>query len=415
MTATLAALLNAAARGRPTAQSTEPPTTSRVWNHTPMASNFECSDTVVNRLYKNIVWTQRANFLDLPTDCPQRDERFGWTGDAQIYVRAATCNADVAAFYSKWLRELMESQRPSGTFPGYAPFPFQHGWDFGTAWCDAGVICPWTVYKVYGDPRIIARCWEPMTRFMDWRKATSKEFLGVSHGNDWGDWLSLGGKTPLEYIDTAYFAYATRLMAKMAQALGNRPQLAEYQELFTRIKEAFNKKYVKPDGSLQVDTQTAYALALWMDLLPENLRHPAGAILARKINESADEKNSGIATGFLGTRPLLPVLSATGQHDLAVRLLQSRKFPSWGFEVENGATTIWERWNSFTKEKGFGGEQNASMNSFSHYSFGAVCEWMFTTLAGIDTDSFVGRQRDDPPGCARSGHELHSRDPSAPR
>jgi alpha-L-rhamnosidase len=353
---------------------------------TPMASDFECSDPVVNRLFKNIVWTQRANFLDLPTDCPQRDERFGWTGDAQIYVRAATCNADVAAFYSKWLRELMESQRPSGTFPGYAPFPFQHGWDFGTAWCDAGVICPWTVFRAYGDTRILSRCWEPMTRFMEWRKATSKEFLGVPHGNDWGDWLSLGGKTPLEYIDTAYFAYATRLMAEMAQAFGNRPQLTEYQELFARIKEAFNKKYVKPDGSLQVDTQTAYALALWMDLLPENLRQPAGVILARKISEGADEKNSGIATGFLGTRPLLPVLSAIGQNDLAVRLLQSRKFPSWGFEVENGATTIWERWNSFTKEKGFGGEQNAAMNSFSHYSFGAVCEWMFTTLAGIDTD-----------------------------
>ena len=143
---------------------------------TPLTSGFECSDPMVNRLFKNVVWTQRANFIDLPTDCPQRDERFGWTGDAQAYVGTATYNADVAAFYTKWLRELMESQRPSGTFPGYAPFPFQHGWDFGTAWCDAGVICPWTIWKAYGDTRIIERCWEPMTRFIAWRKRREQGF-----------------------------------------------------------------------------------------------------------------------------------------------------------------------------------------------------------------------------------------------
>ena len=145
---------------------------------TPLASAFECSDPMVNRLFQNVVWTQRANFVDLPTDCPQRDERFGWTGDAQAYVRTATYNADAAAFYTKWLRELMESQRPSGTFPGYAPYPFQHGWDFGTAWCDAGVICPWTIYRVYGDTQIIERCWEPMTRFMQWRRQTEPGIAG---------------------------------------------------------------------------------------------------------------------------------------------------------------------------------------------------------------------------------------------
>ncbi|HWH68380.1 MAG TPA: family 78 glycoside hydrolase catalytic domain, partial [Candidatus Sulfotelmatobacter sp.] len=178
---------------------------------TPLTSGFECSDPMANRLFKNIVWTQRANFLDLPTDCPQRDERFGWTGDAQIYVRAATYNADVAAFYTKWLRELMESQRPSGAFPDFAPRPFQHHGDFATAWGDAGVICPWTIYQAYGDKRILERCWEPMTRFINWRKSTSRDCLGVEHGNDWGDWLSMGGKTPIAYIDTVYFAYSTRL------------------------------------------------------------------------------------------------------------------------------------------------------------------------------------------------------------
>lgn len=359
---------------------------------TPLASAFECSDPVPNRLFKNVVWTQRANFLDLPTDCPQRDERFGWTGDAQIYVRAATYNADVAAFYTKWLRELMESQRPSGTFPGYAPYPFQHGWDFGTAWCDAGVICPWTIWRAYGDTRIIERCWPAMVKFLEWRKSTSQDFLGIKHGNDWGDWLSFGTKTPLEYVDTVYFAYSARLMAEMAEAIGKTTEATEYRQLFDRVKAAFGQKYLQANGTLAVDTETAYALALYVDLIPAEQRQAVGRILANKLRQGETSDNSGMTTGFLGTRPLLPVLSEVGEHDLAVRHFQSRKFPSWGYEVEQGATTIWERWNSYTKDKGFGGSQNASMNSFAHYSFGAVCEWMFFRLAGIDTDG-PGYQR----------------------
>jgi alpha-L-rhamnosidase len=348
---------------------------------TPLVSTFECSDPMVNRLFKNIVWTQRANFLDLPTDCPQRDERFGWTGDAQAYVRSATYNADTGAFYTKWLRELMESQRPSGTFPGYAPYPFQHGWDFGSAWCDAGVICPWTIWQVYGDTRIIDQCWEPMTRFMAWRQATSRDNLGVAHGNEWGDWLSQGENTPLEYVDTVYFAYTAHLMADMARATGRDAEAQQYAELFDRIAKAFNGKYLRADGSLAVDTQTAYALALFANLVPRDHRKACGARLAEKIAANGHR----MATGFLGTRPLLPVLSSVGQNDLAVRLLQSRSFPSWGYEIEQGATTIWERWDSYTKEDGFG-RHNAAMNSFSHYAFGAVCEWMFSTLVGIDTE-----------------------------
>jgi len=356
---------------------------------TRLTGGFECSDPVINRLYKNIVWTQRANFIDLPTDCPQRDERFGWTGDAQAFVRTATYNADVAAFYTKWLRELMESQRPSGTFPGYAPFPFQHGWDFGTAWCDAGIICPWTIWQAYGDTRIIERCWPHMVKFLDWRKATSKDFLGVKHGNEWGDWLSFGLKTPLEFIDTAYFAYSARLMSEMAAAIGKSAAAHAYCELFDNIKAAFNREYVKPDGSLTVDSQTAYVLALQMDLLSPSLRMKAGKILADKLRAGETADNSGMTTGFLGTRPLLPALSSVGENDLAVKHFQSRKFPSWGYEVEQGATTIWERWNSYTKDKGFG---DPGMNSFAHYAFGAVGEWMFSTLAGIDTDG-PGYQR----------------------
>ena len=356
---------------------------------TPLTSGFECSDPMANRLFKNVVWTQRANFLDLPTDCPQRDERFGWMGDAQIYVHCATLNADVAAFYTKWLREVMESQRPSGTFPGYCPYPFQHGWDFGTAWCDAGVICPWTVWQAYGDTRIIERCWPFMVKFMDWRLATSRNFLGINHGNDWGDWLSFGKKTPLEYVDTVYFAYTAKLMADMAAAIGKPDEAAKYSELFQRVKTAFNEKYVQADGRLTVDNETAYALALYMELLPPDGRAKLGKILADKLRTGETADNSGMTTGFLGTRPLLPVLTSLGENDLAVKHFQSRKFPSWGYEVEQGATTIWERWNSFTKEHGFGGadgKQNASMNSFAHYSFGAVCEWMINDLAGIQSD-----------------------------
>ena len=353
---------------------------------TPLTSSFECSDPVANRLFKNVVWTQLANFIDLPTDCPQRDERLGWTGDAQIYIRTATYNADVAAFFTKWLQELMQSQRSSGTFPGYAPYPFQLKVDFGTAWADAGIICPWTIWHVYGDTRIVERCWPNMVRFMDWRKATSTNSLGIVHGNDWGDWLSIGSKTPLDYIDTVYFAYSANLMSQMASAIGKKQAADDYYQLFEKVKAAFGRKYLKADGSLTVDTQTAYTLALYMDLLPENLRDRAGKILADKLRAGETASDSGMTTGFLGTRPLLLELSDAGQNDLAVKHFQSHKYPSWGYEVDQGATTIWERWNGYTKENGFGGEQNTKMNSFAHYSFGAVCEWMFSHLAGIDTD-----------------------------
>ena len=356
---------------------------------TPLTSGFECSDPVPNRLFKNVVWTQRANFVDVATDCPQRDERMGWAGDAQVYVRCATYNADIAAFYTKWLREMMESQRPNGAFPNYAPFPFRHDWGFAVAWGDAGVICPWTIWQAYGDTRIIERCWPFMVKFLDWRKAASPDFLGINHGSDVGDWLNMNDPTPIEYIDTVYFGYTAKLMADMAQAVGKNQAAAEYRALFNRIKAAFARKYVKPDGALTVDSQTAYALALFMDLMPAELRANAGKILAAKLCGGETADNSGMTTGFLGTRPLLPVLTSVGENDLAVKHFQSQKFPSWGYEVAQGATTIWEHWDSYTKANGFGGmdnKQNSSMNSFAHYSFGAVCEWMIGDLAGIQSD-----------------------------
>ncbi len=349
---------------------------------TPLASSFECSDPMVNRLFRNVVWTQRANFFEVPTDCPQRDERLGWMGDAQIYIRTATYNADVAAFFTKWLDDLEEAQRPSGAYPDYAPYPMQHGGRgkaFASAWMDAGIICPWTIYHVYGDRRVIRRHYDSMKRFMDFRRRNSPDGLGVAVGNGWGDWLALGQETPVEYVDTIYFAYTAKLMAEMAAAIGQKEDAADYRDLLARIRAAFAKKYLQPDGTLTVDTQTAYATALWVGLVPADRQRQA----ADRLEQLIAANGGRMATGFLGTRPLLPVLSAAGKNDLAVRLLQSREYPSWGYEVANGATTIWERWNSFTRDKGL---HNPSMNSFSHYAFGAVCQWMFETLAGIDTD-----------------------------
>jgi len=216
-----------------------------------------------------------------------------------------------------------------------------------------------------------------MTRFMDFRRGLAPDFQGVFTGNDWGDWLSLS-KTPIEYIDACYFYYTASLMAEMAEVIGKADDAAKYRDWMKRIRGRFTTNYVNDDGRIAVRTQTAYAVALFTGILPEDKRQAAGDNLAALV---AEEGNA-MSTGFVGTRPLLPALTATGHHDLATRLLQNRKFPSWGFEVVNGATTIWERWNSYTKEGGF----VAGMNSFSHYSFGAVCEWMFQSLAGIDTD-----------------------------
>jgi alpha-L-rhamnosidase len=226
-----------------------------------------------------------------------------------------------------------------------------------------------------------------MTRFMEWRKQRAPDLRGRKDGNTWGDWLNLGEDTPIEFIDAAYFKFDAMMMADMARALGRTQEHDDYYSVQGRIAEQFGKDYHNSDGAmtLKVNTQTAYVLALAFGLTPSLGYTQRADRLAAMVATNGHR----MATGFLGTKPLLPVLSAHGHHDLAVRLFQSRQFPSWGYEVENGATSIWERWDSFTKEHGFegrDGKQNAAMNSFSHYSFGAVCEWMFRDLAGIDTD-----------------------------
>ncbi len=356
-------------------------------NDTPATSTFACSDEVMTQFWKNTTWTQRANFIEVPTDCPQRDERLGWMGDAQVYVRTATYNADTAAFYTKWLDDLAEAQRPEGPYPDYAPYPMAHGkpgQTWGVAWTDAGIIVPSTVWKVYGDTRVIERQWPSMTKFMEWRAKRAPDFKGKGEdGNPWGDWLNVGETTPVAFIDACYYALDAGLMADMAQALGKKEEAKSYNLLQARLGATFRKDYLNPDKTLKVNTQTAYALALGVGVIPAQLHQPLGEQLAKRVQAN----DFRMATGFLGTRSLLPSLTLTGQHDLAVRLFQSRRFPSWGYEVANGATSVWERWDSFTKEHGFNGtdgKQNAAMNSFSHYSFGAVMGWGFRDLAGID-------------------------------
>ena len=341
---------------------------------TPRHGSFECSDPMLNRLYQNMVWTQRANFLEMPTDCPQRDERMGWTGDAQIYVNAATFNADIAAFYTKWLRDLNDDAWDYGAYPAYAPRPLARPNEHHAAgWMDAGVICPWTIWQVYGDTRVITEHWRKMNDFMDWRAARDPELKGAVDDCGFGDWLSLGDvKTPIPFIDLAYHAHDARLMAEMAAATGNEAAAVKFKDRAGKVAAAFRKAYLQPDGKLRVHNQSAYAMALFFDLIPRS----SAEHLARLVRDNGNK----MTTGFLGTRPLLPALSASGHHDLAGILMQQHEYPSWGYEVDNGATTIWERWDSYIKGEGV---HEPSMNSFSHYAFGAVCEWMMGELGGI--------------------------------
>jgi alpha-L-rhamnosidase len=346
---------------------------------TPVAGRFECSDPVLNRLHQNIYWTQRANFIDIPTDCPQRDERLGWTGDAQVYVRAATLNCDVQAFFTKWLVDLADGQRADGQFPAVAPVKVA-GDDGGPAWADAGVICPWTMYEVYGDRRLLKRHYAGMTRFIEFcRQRSTAGLLPPKQFHCYGDWLSINADTPKDVIYTAYFAHSTRLTARAAEVLGKAEDAARYNALFDRIKVAFNKAYVSADGRIKGNTQAVYVLALAFDLLgPEQQKQAA-----RYLVEDIDKRGGHLSTGFIGTKDLMLVLARAGRDDVAYRLIHNDTFPSWGFSIKHGATSIWERWDGWTPDKGF---QDPGMNSFAHYSFGAVYQWMVENIGGIRSD-----------------------------
>ena len=357
-----------------------------VHSDTPPAGSFECSSPMVNRLQSNIVWGQRGNFLSIPTDCPQRDERLGWTGDAQIFVRTASYNMDVAAFFTKWMADVEDAQTPQGAFTDVVPLLEGSGAiDLSRgapAWGDAGVVVPWTIHKTYGDTRIVERHYDAMARWMSYLRDANPDLLRRNKlGNNYGDWLNpTGDATPKDLLATAYWAHDARLMAEMSRATGREAEAAGYEELFADIKEAFNRAYVGPDGSVEGDTQTAYVLALHMDLLPEELRPKA----AERLVGAIEENDWHLSTGFVGVGYLCPVLTGAGYSDVAYRLLENETYPSWGYTIKNGATTIWERWDGWTEKDGF---QSPNMNSFNHYSLGSVGEWLYRCVAGIDADS----------------------------
>ena len=354
-----------------------------VHSATPPAGSFECSSPMVNKLQSNIVWGQRDNFLSIPTDCPQRDERLGWMGDAQIFVRTASFNMDVATFFEKWMVDVEDAQSPEGAFPDVAPLFGDRSEAFlrqgSPAWGDAGVIVPWTIYKTYDDTRIIERHYEAMTRWMEYLREANPDLLRRNKmGNNYGDWLSpKGDYTPKDLLATAYWAYDARLMSEMAEAIGRREDAKGYGDLFKGIKGAFNEAYVAPHGRIEGDTQTCYVLALHMDLLPEELRYAAAEHLVAAI----EREDWHLSTGFVGVGYLCPVLTETGHSDVAYRLLNNETYPSWGYTIRNGATTIWERWDGWTEANGF---QSPNMNSFNHYSLGSVGEWLYRYVAGID-------------------------------
>ncbi|HUU28044.1 MAG TPA: glycoside hydrolase family 78 protein [archaeon] len=351
---------------------------------TPPVGKFECSNQMVNRLWRNITWGQRGNFISIPTDCPQRDERLGWMGDAQIFVRTATFNMDVAAFFTKWMVDVEDAQSAEGAFADISPrFEALADHEAAPGWGDAGIIVPWTVYLVYGDTRIIEKHYGAMERWMDFLLNANPELVRRNKlGNNYGDWLSIGADTPKDLLATAYWAYDSRLMSKMAAAVGRGEDARKYERLFEDIRAAFQKNFVSPEGRVQGETQTDYLLALYMDLLPEGLRAKAAEYLVEDIRK----KDWHLSTGFIGVRHLNPILTLMGYPDVAYRLLNNDTFPSWLYPIKNGATTIWERWDGWTAEKGF---QDPGMNSFNHYSLGSIGEWLYRFVAGIDLDPEV--------------------------
>jgi alpha-L-rhamnosidase len=380
--------------GLPDAPDTATITGCVVRSATPDAGTFECSHPGVNRLWLNGLWSQKDNFLSVPTDCPQRDERLGWMGDAQVFLRTATYNMDVAAFFTKWMIDVTDAQTPEGVFPDTAP-RVREGENFvglgslgGSAgWADAGVIVPYTIWRVYGDRRILARHYDAMVRWVEWIASRNPDGLRLTDlANNYGDWLclpsdtSFGTHSPMKYLlATSYWADDCAKLARIARDLGHETDARRFEAMFEHVRAAFQKAWLAADGRITADTQTAYLLALAFDLLPEDLRDAAVAHLVANI-EALDWH---LSTGFIGISHLNPQLTLAGRDDVAFRLLLQDTYPSWLYPVRHGATTIWERWNGWTEEGGF---FEPSMNSFNHYSLGSVGEWLFRHVAGIELD-----------------------------
>lgn len=363
-----------------------------LYSDIPSTGHFACSNPLLNQLQSNIVWGQKGNFLEIPTDCPQRNERLGWTGDAQVFVRTACYNRDVRGFFHKWVQDLRDAQLPGGSVPPFAPDASMGtgSVDGGPAWSDATIICPWTIYLCYGDTKILSDHYASMKAWLDDQK--KERCIGYIRAHPdlekwagFGDWLALDGhdnwkgSTPSEIIGTAFLAYDLDLMTRIAGVLGHADDAKAYSAWRAEVVAAFQRRYLTGEGLLASGTQTAHVLALHFDLVPEAHKATVAAALVRSLKE----RKFHLATGFVGTPYLLDVLERHGHLDTAYKLLEQETYPSWLFPVKNGATTIWERWDGWSTEKGF---QSKEMNSFNHYAYGAVGAWMYQTVAGLDLD-----------------------------
>jgi len=359
---------------------------------------FECSNPLVNQLQQNIQWGLRGNFLDVPTDCPQRDERMGWTGDAQVFASTACFNVNAAPFFTKWMKDVEADQREDGSIPWVVPMVIEDGggtgWSDGygaTGWADAAIIIPWEIYRAYGDTEILKEQYNSMKAWEEYMIREANDSYLFNTGFHFGDWLSFaeyssyvynapdygfaGAHTEKDLIATAYFYHSTNLMEKTARILGEQKDAQKYASLLPKIKEAFRNEFITPNGRLLSNTQTAYSIALTFGLIPDEYLKTAAEQLAENVNHFQH-----LTTGFLGTPVLCDALSDIGRTDLAYKLLFNKKYPSWLYAVTMGATTIWERWDGIKPDSTF---QNAGMNSFNHYAYGAIGNWLYSRAAGI--------------------------------
>ncbi|MBL7738633.1 MAG: family 78 glycoside hydrolase catalytic domain [Chitinophagaceae bacterium] len=352
--------------------------------------SFTSSDSLINQLQHNIEWGLRGNFLDVPTDCPQRDERMGWTGDAQAFFRTATFLRGVNNFFSKWLKDLSADQLNTGSVPHVIPNPLgEQGWAAGgsAGWADASTIIPWEMYLVYGDKRILENQYASMKAWVDYMQSQSTNDLW-NKGSHFGDWLFYtmaddnDGKAAITnkyLIAQCFYAYSTQLLINVAKELGRTDDVATYTALLQKVKAAFLKEYTTPNGATMSNTQTSYVLALQFDLFPEELRQQAADRLVNNIRQYGNH----LTTGFLGTPYLCHVLSRYGYSDVAYTLLLQKTYPSWLYPVTKGATTIWERWDGIRTNGDF---QAITMNSFNHYAYGAIGDWMYRVMVGLDIE-----------------------------
>ena len=352
--------------------------------------DFSCSDPMINQLYSNVVWGQKGNFVDVPTDCPQRDERLGWTGDAQAFIRTACFNMNSAPLFTKWLHDLKADQRTDGAVPHVVPNVLGEKNCGSSAWGDASTICPWTLYQCYGDRRILEQQYSSMKAWVEYIRSTGDERNLWNTGVQFGDWLALDahpkdgqesytGLTDIYFIASAFYLYSTRLVAKTARVLGQLKDAKHYDRMAEKILKHIRKEYITPTGRLAVPTQTAHVLALHFGISEEEHIQRTVDQLVRLL-----EKNDyHLDTGFVGTPYLLLVLSNYGYHDVACRVFMQQDYPSWLYPITKGATTIWEHWDGIRPDGSFWSDD---MNSYNHYAYGCVAEWMTRYAVGLDLD-----------------------------